>query len=313
MKLLLRTIKRRSLVLPILKPILKPISKINLLINLLAKDAKLTAQIILTGIIASLSIPSKAIAQTTIPACARVTNRAYVVIFDRAANLLPPLPEFLAIAALPCHYLNTSMTFFGGFDNASGSSFRANQLRELGVDAVVHSFTNKLNDVPENLQASVILTELNNAPNLALQQVRSLTGKNAILATFNNRSVILAAPLSSPQTANAIANRLRSQGIGAQVISASLIASPIATAPESTPPRSSASNSNPQYSTYRVLIPQLSADTLNQVKAISPDAFATIFQGRKYIQARTYSNLDNANRERDRLNIRFPGTILIQD
>lgn len=264
---------------------------------------------------ASLSIPSKAIAHeiaqvVSIPACSQVSNRAYVVILDRAVNLLPPLPEFLAIAAVPCHYLNTSMTFFGGFDNANGSTFRANQLRELGIDAVVHSFTSKLNDVPANLQASVVLTELNNEQNFALQQVRSLTGKNAILATFNNRSVILAAPLSSPQSANAIANKLRSQGIGAQVISAALISRPLATTPT---PKAQQASTSPNSSTYRLLVPRLSADTLKQVKAIAPDAFATIFQGKTYIQARTYNNLDNANRERDRLNIRFPGTILIQD
>ena len=298
MKLLLRMIKRRSLI--------SPISKINLL----PKDVKLCVLLVVGLVTNSLSIPAKAIAQVaSIPACPQISNRAYVVIFDRAASLLPPLPEFLAIAAVPCQYLNTSMTFLGGFDNASGSSFRANQLRELGIDAVVHSFRGKLTDVPANLQASVILTELNNEPNLALQQVRSLTGKNAILATFNNRSVILAAPLSSPQSANAIANRLRSQGIGAQVISAALISPPLAAAPSP----NSRPLSNSSASTYRVLVPRLSADTLNQVKAIVPDAFATVFQGKAYIQARTYSNRDNANRERDRLNIRFPGTILIQD
>jgi hypothetical protein len=298
MKLLLRMIKRRSLI--------SPISKINLL----PKDVKLCLLLVVGLVTNSLSIPAKAIAQVaSIPACPQISNRAYVVIFDRAASLLPPLPEFLAIAAVPCQYLNTSMTFLGGFDNASGSSFRANQLRELGIDAVVHSFRGKLTDVPANLQASVILTELNSEPNLAMQQVRSLTGKNAILATFNNRSVILAAPLSSPQSANAIANRLRSQGIGAQVISAALISPPLAAAPSP----NSRPLSNSSASTYRVLVPRLSADTLNQVKAIVPDAFATVFQGKAYIQARTYSNRDNANRERDRLNIRFPGTILIQD
>lgn len=298
MKLLLRMIKRRSLI--------SPISKINLL----PKDVKLCLLLVGSLVTNSLSIPAKAIAQVaSIPACPQISNRAYVVIFDRAASLLPPLPEFLAIAAVPCQYLNTSMTFLGGFDNASGSSFRANQLRELGIDAVVHSFRGKLTDVPANLQASVILTELNSEPNLAMQQVRSLTGKNAILATFNNRSVILAAPLSSPQSANAIANRLRSQGIGAQVISAALISPPLAAAPSP----NSRPLSNSSASTYRVLVPRLSADTLNQVKAIVPDAFATVFQGKAYIQARTYSNRDNANRERDRLNIRFPGTILIQD
>ncbi|MBD2152163.1 hypothetical protein H6F44_18855 [Pseudanabaena sp. FACHB-1277] len=303
MRLLLRMIKRRSLI--------SPISKINLL----PKDVKLWVFLVVSLVTNSLSIPAKAIAQVvSIPACPQISNRAYVVIFDRAASLLPPLPEFLAIAAVPCHYLNTSMTFLGGFDNASGSSFRANQLRELGVDAVVHSFTSKLNDVPANLQASVILTELNSEPNLAMQQVRSLTGKNAILATFNNRSVLLAAPLSSPQSANAIANRLRSQGIGAQVISAALISPPLAAAPSANSRVNSRPlSSNSSASTYRVLVPRLSADTLNQVKAIVPDAFATVFQGKAYIQARTYSNRDNANRERDRLNIRFPGTILIQD
>jgi hypothetical protein len=154
------------------------------------------------------------------------------------------------------------------------------------------------------------------------QQVRSLTGKNAVVATFNNRTIILAAPLSSIQSANAIASLLRNQGIAAQAISADLIASP-----------SSSANSNNQNSNqnstsgstetklplsssqtiYRVLVPNTSADTLKQVRAIAPDAFVTIFKGKSYIQVSTYTNRANAHRGRDLLNSQFSGAILLQD
>lgn len=174
------------------------------------------AQSITQPIAQSVAIPALA--------CPQVTNRRYVVIIDRPANLLPQLPNFLAIAAIPCSYLNASMTFFGGFDNAKSSTFRASQLRELKLDAIVHSFVARVTDVPANLQAAIVLVEPSNDPNLAIQQVRSLTGKSAVLATFNNRSVILAAPLSSQQSANAIASLLRNQGLAAQVVSADLIA-----------------------------------------------------------------------------------------
>ncbi|ELS34546.1 MULTISPECIES: hypothetical protein [Pseudanabaena] len=261
--------------------------------------------------------------------CPQLTNRRYVVILDRAANQLPQLPEFLAIAAAPCSYLNTSMTFFGGFDNAQSSTFRANQLRELGLDAVIHSFSAKVNDVPANLQAAVILVEMSKDPNLEMQQVQSLSGKSTLLATFNNRSVILAAPLSSQQSANAIAAKLRGQGLGAQVIGASLIASPTASTNTNTNTTANSTGSLPTNSVpisnqskpttgtgttiYRVLVPNANANTLAQVRELAPDAFVTIFKGKSYIQVRTYSNRSNAHRERDRLNARFVGTILLQD
>ncbi len=268
------------------------------------------------GLAYSLSIPSTAIAQTALT-CPQLTNRRYVVILDRPANLLPQLPEFLAIAAVPCNYLNASMTFFGGFDNAQASTFRANQLRALGLDAVVHSFSAKVNDIPANLQASVILVELNKEPNMAIQQVQSLSGKSAVLATFSNRSVILAAPLASQQSANAIATKLRGQGLAAQVIGASLIASPVASSNSSVPTNSVPTPTNTKPSStntiYRVLVPNTNANTLKQVRELAPDAFVTIFKGKSYIQVRTYSNRSNAHRERDRLNARFAGTILIQD
>ncbi|PZU97314.1 MAG: hypothetical protein DCE90_07095 [Pseudanabaena sp.] len=256
--------------------------------------------------------PSGAIAQSLspIPNCTQLTNRRYGVILDRPANLLPQLPEFLAIAAVPCNYLNSSMTFFGGFDNIQASTFRANQLRELNLDAVVHSFTQKVTDIPSNLQAALVLVELSNDPNFGLQRVQSITGRIATLATFNNRSVILATPLSSLTSANAIAARLRSQGVAAQVLSASLIAM-------STPSPISRPTVKPAErvttGVFRILIPNSNANRIRQVRQISPDAFVTEFKGKSYIQARTYTDRGNAHRERDRLNETFPGTILIQD
>ncbi len=261
--------------------------------------------------------------------CSQLTNRPYVVIADRPANLLPQLPEFLAIAAVPCSYLNGSMTFFGGFDNARSSTFRASQLRELGLGAIVHSFTAKVNDIPANFQAAAVLVEPNNDPNIVIQQVRSLTGKGAVLATFNNRSVIVAAPLSSQQNANAIASLLRNRGIAAQVIGATLISAPseaTSSIPTTSIPTTSVPISTPNPQTarqlpnqtsrqiiYRVLVPNTNANTLKQLRALAPDAFVTIFRGQSYIQVRTYNNRSNAHRERDRLNARFPNTILLQD
>lgn len=254
---------------------------------------------------------------TPVSNCSQLTNRRYVVLIDRPANLLPQLPEFLAIAAVPCSYLNTSMTFFGGFDNAKSSTFRANQLRELGLDAVVHSFSAKVTDIPANLQAAAILVEPSNDPNLAIQQVRSKTGKSAFFAAFNNRSVILAAPLSSQQSANMSAALLRNQGLAAQVISANLIASPnTSTGSTPTNPETNSVPKNPVSSAktiYRVLVPNTNANTLKQLRENAPDAFVTIFKGKSYIQVRTYTNRSNAHRERDRLNMSYSGTILIQD
>jgi hypothetical protein len=273
------------------------------------------SSIFLTCLALTNSLSNPAIAQSVGSlTCQQLTNRRYVVILDRPANQLPQLPEFLAIAAVPCGYLNTSMTFFGGFDNAQSSTFRANQLRALGLDAVVHSFSAKVNDIPANLQAAVVLVELNQEPNMAIQQTQSLSGKSAVLATFNNRSVLLVAPLSSQQSASAIATKLRGQGLAAQVIGASLIASP-STSSTSSIPTNSVPTSKPTSTAkvYRVLVPNVSANTLKQIRELAPDAFVTIFKGKSYIQMRTYTNRSNAHRERDRLNAQFAGTILIQD
>ncbi|NUN65767.1 hypothetical protein HCU40_13650 [Pseudanabaena biceps] len=266
---------------------------------------------------------TSAIAQSInpIPSCPQLSNRPYAVVVDRPANSLPQLPEFLAIAAVPCSYLNTSMTFFGGFDNIQASSFRANQLRQLQIDAVIHSFSQKVNDIPVSLRGALVLVELTNDPNLEITLVQSLSGKNAVFASFNNRSVILAAPLSSQTMASAIATKLRSQGLAAQVVGASLIANPnISANPvNSSVPRTSLPSSTPKTSSnsvskiYRVLVPNNSASRLRQIREFAPDAFEVILRGKSYIQARTYTDRGNAHRERDRLNVQFPGTVLIQD
>jgi hypothetical protein len=149
--------------------------------------------------------------------------------------------------------------------------------------------------------------------------VQAVSGKSAFLATFNNRSVILAAPLSSQQSANEIAAKLRGQGLAAQVISASLIASPVTspnssipTTPAPKPPTTKPTTSSTS-TIYRVLVPNKDANTLKELRKLAPDAFVTIFKGKSYIQVRTYNNRSNAHRERELLNDRFAGTILIQD
>jgi len=232
------------------------------------------SSIFLTCLALTNSLSNPAIAQSVGSlTCQQLTNRRYVVILDRPANQL---------------------------------------------EAVVHSFSAKVNDIPANLQAAVVLVELNQEPNMAIQQVQSLSGKSAVLATFNNRSVLLVAPLSSQQSASAIATKLRGQGLAAQVIGASLIASP-ATSSTSSVPTNSVPISNPTSKptstakVYRVLVPNVSANTVKQIRELAPDAFVTIFKGKSYIQVRTYTNRSNAHRERDRLNARFAGTILIQD
>jgi hypothetical protein len=133
--------------------------------------------------------------------------------------------------------------------------------------------------------------------------------------------VILAAPLSSQQSANSSAVLLRNQGLAAQVISAELISAPKAPdnlAPQNPvpTPNNPANPQNPDSSKkiiYRVLVPNSNTNTLKLIRESAPDAFVTILKGKSYIQARTYNNRSNAHRERDRLNSQFPGTILIQD
>jgi hypothetical protein len=269
-------------------------------------------------IVSTSSEPSAQSISNQTLSCPEISNRRYVVLTDRPINSLPQLPQFLAIAATPCSYINPAMTFFGGFDNSSTAIFRVSQLREVGIDAIVHSFLVNVSNIPQNIRAAAILVESGNDQNMTLQQVRSLTGKTAFLATFNNRSVILAAPLSSQQNATAIANLLRNQGLAAQVISADLIASPnpptssisSTLVPTSTPNQNSGGSSK---IIYRVLIPNANPNTLKQARELAPDAFLTVFKSKSYIQLRTYTNRANAHRERDRINTRFPGTILLQD
>jgi hypothetical protein len=250
--------------------------------------------------------------------CQQLANGRYAVIIDRPINQLPQLPDSLVVSVLPCRYLTASMTFLGSFENVNASVYRANQIRHLGLDAVVHSFIDKNNDVAQHLRANALLIEVPSNPNFAIQQVRMLTGKPSFWATFNDRYVILSAPLSSQQTANILANNLRSQGFAVQAIGAVWISDPTPiTKPENTKPAFSnrliSQNSTNTQRVYQVLIPLDNNKTLKQSNSITSDAFPKIVGGRVYLQVRSYKDLGNAIRERDRLRVSFPEVILVSN
>ena len=89
--------------------------------------------------------PEQAIANDIFPTqtCQQLANGNYAVIIDKPVNQLPQLPEFLAVSVLPCRYFTASMTFLGSFKNVNTSIYRAGHIRNMGLDAVVHSFTDK--------------------------------------------------------------------------------------------------------------------------------------------------------------------------
>ncbi|MFZ4729806.1 MAG: hypothetical protein ACOYMQ_14280 [Pseudanabaena sp.] len=250
--------------------------------------------------------------------CQQLANGRYAVIIDRPVNQLPQLPDSLALSVLPCRYLTASMTFLGSFENVSASIYRANQIRQLGLDAVVHSFIDKNNDSAKHLRANALLIEVPSNPAFAIQQVRMITGKLSFWATFNNRYVILSAPLSSQQTANILANNLRSQGFAVQAIGAVWISDPTPiTKPENTNPalsnRLTSQTSTKTQKVYQVLIPMDNNKNLKQSRSITSDAFPKIVGGRSYLQVRSYKDLGNAIRERERLRVSFPEVLLVSN
>jgi hypothetical protein len=253
-----------------------------------------------------------------IQTCQQLADGRYAVIIDKPVNQLPQLPDYLAISVFPCSYFTASMTFLGSFENVNASIYRANQIRQLGLDVVVHSFTNKNNDSPKHLRANALLIEVPSNPDLAIQQVRMLTGKPSFWATFNNRYVILSAPLTNQQTANILANNLRSQGFAVQAVDAAWISDSIPiTKPVNTNLNLSKQfTSQPSTKTqpvYQVLIPLDNNKNLKQSSSITSDAFPKIVRGRSYLQVRSYKDLGNAIRERDRLSVIFPGVILVSN
>ncbi|CAN1208697.1 SPOR domain-containing protein [Tumidithrix helvetica PCC 7403] len=268
-------------------------------------------------IVLTAAISLEAVAQVSVvlPAktCQQLGPRNYVVLVNRPGNLLPQLPEFLAISAIPCGYMANSITFFGNFNNLNAASYRAEQLRQIGLDAIVHSFALDNAQISPNLRGASVIVEPNADPNLALQQVQAATNSHTQLVNFANRQVVLASPLSSFQVANTIASNLRSRGFASQAVSASLVSQPNAPTSTVAPPVSTPNDSSATKKTFRVLVPELNQATLGYVRAIASDAFPRSYQGRRYIQARTYTDLSNATRERDRFNIRFPGTIIISE
>jgi hypothetical protein len=269
--------------------------------------------IAIAAVLSSEALSSVAFAQVSVvlPArtCQQLAAKNYVVLLNRPGNLLPQLPEFLAISAIPCSYMAHSMTFFGNFNNLNTASFRAEQLRQMGLDAIVHSFELDNAQIPPNLRAASVVVEPIN--NQTLSQVQAATNSHAQFVKFANRPVILASALSSFSVANTIAANLRSRGFASQSVSTNLINPPnVSTGgtPPTTSPDPSASKK-----TFRVLVPQTTEATLGLVRAIAADAFPLIYRGRRYIQARTYTDRANATRERDRFGLRFPGTIIVSE
>ncbi|MEA5488193.1 MULTISPECIES: hypothetical protein [Pseudanabaena] len=250
--------------------------------------------------------------------CQQLANGRYAVIIDRPVNQLPQLPEFLAISVVPCRYFTASMTFLGGFENVNASIYRASQIRQMGLDAVVHSFTDKNNDNAQHFRAAALLIEVPVNSDLAIQQVRMLTGKPSFWATFNNRPVILSAPLSSQQTANILANNLRSQGFAAQSVGAVWISNGYSTDKPANTNQNLSSPLTSQASAkmrkvYQLLIPIDSNKNLRRDRNIIPNAFPKIFKGRSYLQVRSYNDIGNAIRERDRLSNSFSGVIILSN
>lgn len=255
--------------------------------------------------------------------CVQLTNRRYGVFVGRAANLLPQLPEFLAIAAVPCGYLQHSLTFFGSFDDLQRARFRADQLRQAGLEAVVHSFATTAPMVPDAYRAAVVLVEPTADTSKTLGEVRSLA--TAQPATLGTRSVILAAPMSSVSTATALSAAMRGRGLAAQAISVSSIRvlgepspspnpSPSPTPnPSVTPSPRPTTKPTPKPTVFRLLVPSTSMNTLAQVRRVSPDAFERLYRGRRFVQVRSYGDRSNAQRELERLRSQFANIQLIQE
>jgi len=268
--------------------------------------------------------------------CQQLASDRYAVFIDRPVNQLPRLPEFIATSVYPCRYFTTSMTYLGSFEDVNASIYLVSQIRKMGLDAVIHSFSSKNSEITKNFRANALLVEVNANPTLDIQQVRMLTGKSSFWAIFNNRYVILSAPLSSEQTVNILANNLRRQGFAVQAIDANLIAdsnplintnsdlsnplintnsdlsNPLINTNSDLSNRLAARTSSKTQTVYQVLIPLEYNKNLKQSSnIIDSNSFQKIVGGRYYLQVRSYRDLGNAIRERERLNKNFSGVVIM--
>jgi len=246
--------------------------------------------------------------------CQQLASDRYAVFIDRPVNQLPRLPEFIATSVYPCRYFTTSMTYLGSFEDVNASIYLVSQIRKMGLDAVIHSFSSKNSEIAKNFRANALLVEVNANPSLDIQQVRMLTGKSSFWGIFNNRYVILSAPLSSEQTANILANNLRRQGFAVQAIDANLISdsNPLINTNSDFSNRLVARTSSKTQTVYQVLIPLEYNKNLKQSSnIIDSNSFQKIVGGRYYLQVRSYRDLGNAIRERERLNKNFSGVVIM--
>ncbi len=154
--------------------------------------------------------------------CSEVATRRYAILVNQPIDSLPQLPEFLTIAATPCQYFGILMTFFGTFDSAESVTLRADQLRQLKLDAVVHSFKGDISSLNRNYRAYSVIVEMGANPDTTVQQLQSLRFSPQKV-NLGNRAVLVVSPSSSLAPARAVSNNLRARGLTTQVISATLL------------------------------------------------------------------------------------------
>lgn len=275
----------------------------------------------------TLSVIDSASAQVVpLKACEQLGIGRYIVLVNQSSAVVQ-LPYYLTIPASPCSYLSQPITFFGNFNNLDASAFRVEQLRRSGLDAIAHSFTSGV-QIPANLAgASVIVEPLSTNPNLTLQQVAFFSKANALStnpqpASFNNRQVILVAPLVNGQTATGLSTSLRNRGFVAASVEPKAVRllntnafPPITPLPAPLPPTPIPSPTpiNIPGGKFRLLVPVVSNTTLPKLKQEFSDVVPRLYQRKRYAQVASYRDQQNANLERDRILSRFPGAIVIAE
>jgi hypothetical protein len=158
--------------------------------------------------------------------CSEISTRRYAILVNQPIDSLPQLPEFLTIAAAPCQYFGILMTFFGTFDNAESVTLRADQLRQLKLDAVVHSFQGDVSALNRTYRAYSVIAEMGSNPNSTIQQLQALRFSPQKV-NLGNRTVLVVSPSSSLAPARTVSNNLRARGLTTQVISSSLLNRPL--------------------------------------------------------------------------------------
>jgi len=254
----------------------------------------------------------RAFAQIATPtaSCEQLSRSRYMVLVSNP--IYTAIPQYLSIAAAPCTYLSQSVTSFGYFNSIDASAFRVNQLRQLGFDAIAQSFSPGT-PIPNQIAGVSVIAEPSSInPMLSLQQVSAITGINAQSAAFNNRQVVLAAPLVSMNTANNLVSSLRSRGFSSDYVDPRAIQALNAFPPVVTP-IPDPNPGNISGGKFKLLLPVVSNASLIQIRQEFPSATTRLYQRKRYAQVASYIDRFSASRERDRVLVRYPGSIVILD